>query len=78
MSESVTFQAILERGKLQEAVKLLMKLGRNRFGPAEPSVSTSIEQVTDLSRIEVLHERLHEVSSWNELLAVPEEGNGEK
>jgi hypothetical protein len=47
MKESVTFQAILEqglekglqqgleRGKLQEAIKVLMKLGRKRFGPTE-------------------------------------------
>ena len=58
----------LEQGRLQEAVALLFKVGRKQFGPASPSVVTSIEQITDLSRIEQLHERLHEVKSWDELL----------
>ena len=81
MRESVTFQAILEEGresgKFQEAIKLLMRLGCKRFGPADSSTSTSIEQITDLSRIEHFIDRLHEVNSWNELLALPGEGNGQ-
>jgi predicted transposase YdaD len=88
MNESVTFQAILEQGReqgreqgleqgrLQEAVALLLKVGRKQFGAASPSVVTSIEQITDLSRIEQLHERLHEVKSWDELLASRGKGNG--
>jgi predicted transposase YdaD len=88
MNESVTFQAILEQGReqgreqgleqgrLQEAVALLFKVGRKQFGAASPSVVTSIEQITDLSRIEQLHERLREVKSWDELLASRGKGNG--
>jgi predicted transposase YdaD len=84
MRESVTFQAILkegreqglESGKLEEAIKLLMKLGLKRFGTAEPSVSTTIDQITDLNRIEDLIDRLHEVNSWKELLALPGNGQG--
>jgi predicted transposase YdaD len=88
MNESVTFQAILEQGReqgreqgleqgrLQEAVALLFKVGRKQFGAASPSVVTSIEQITDLSRIEQLHERLREVKSWDELLAARGKGNG--
>ncbi len=78
MTESVTFQAILERGResgrLQEAISLVMKLGRKRFGPADSSTTAVIEQIADLSRIEQLHERLLEVNSWNELLALPGDG----
>ena len=66
----------LEQGRLQEAVTLLFKFGRKQFGAASPSVVTSIEQITDLSRIEQLHERLHEVKSWDELLASRGKGNG--
>jgi predicted transposase YdaD len=66
----------LEQGRLQEAVALLFKVGRKQFGAASPSVVTSIEQITDLSRIEQLHERLHEVKSWDELLASRGKGNG--
>ena len=52
----------LERGKLQEAIKVLMRLGCKRFGPADSSTKSSIEQITDLSQIENFHERLLAVS----------------
>ena len=95
MTESVTFQAILEqgrreqglergleqgleRGKLQEAIKLLMKLGRQAIrSDLNRTWQSSIDQITDLSRIEHFIDRLLEVNSWNELLALPEEGNGQ-
>jgi predicted transposase YdaD len=66
----------LERGKLQEAIKLLKKLGSKRFGPSESSVSTKIDQITDLSRIEQFFDRLLDVNSWEELLTQPEDGKG--
>ena len=80
MTDSVTFQAILEQGvrrleqgleqgRLQEAINVVMRLGCKRFGPADSSTSTSIEQITDLSRIEHFIDRLQEVNSWKELLA---------
>jgi predicted transposase YdaD len=84
MRESVTFQAILkegmekglEQGRLQEAVNVVMRLGSKRFGPADSSTRNAIEQITDLRRIDQFIDRLHEVKSWNELLAPPEEDNG--
>src|SRR5262249_12255596 len=53
MSESVTVQAILQRGreqgKLQEAVALLMKLGRKKLGAPEQKVINLIDGISDLS-----------------------------
>ena len=43
------------------------------LGPADSNTCTFIEQITDLSGIEKLHERLHEVNNWKELLALPDE-----
>lgn len=73
MKESSFYQLILDEGRAEgetrEAIKLLKKLGTRRFGPPDPSVVVAIEASTDLERIEVLLERLLEVSSWEELLA---------
>ncbi len=93
MTDSVTFQAILEQGraqgreqgleqgleqgKLQEGINVVIRLGCKRFGPADSSTIASIEQVTDLSQIERFVDRLLEVNSWKELLALPGEGNGQ-
>jgi predicted transposase YdaD len=77
MKESSSYQAILEegfaqgeiKGEMREATKLLKKLGTRRFGAPDHSVLVAIEAITDLERIELLLERLLEVSSWEELLA---------
>jgi hypothetical protein len=84
MTDSVTFQAILERGRaqgieqgrLQEAINVLMRLGSKRFGPPNASTNTTIAQISDLSRIDRFIDQLDEVNTWSELLALPEEGNG--
>ena len=73
MKESSAYELILDEGRAEgetrEATKLLKKLGTRRFGPPDPSALVAIEAITDLERIELLLERLLEVSSWEELLA---------
>ena len=72
LKESSTYQAILEEGreegKLTEAIKMLIKFGTKRFGPASPSTLEQIQSITNLERIEILSDRLLEVASWDELL----------
>jgi hypothetical protein len=36
----------------------------------------TIDRITDAGRIEQLIDRLQEVNSWNELLGLPGDGNG--
>jgi hypothetical protein len=79
MEESVTYQAIIEKGiekgiqkgipkgELREAQRLLLRLGRKRFGPPDAATITIIESLTDLERLEQLSERVLEVSGWQEL-----------
>jgi predicted transposase YdaD len=72
MEESGTYQLIVSRGRVQEARKLLLRLGRVKFGqPAGPEATAALEGMTDLERLEALSERLLQVSSWQELLATP-------
>jgi predicted transposase YdaD len=85
MKESVTYQAILEegeergiakgeakgeaKGNLNEARKLLLRLGTRRFGAPSANVKTAIEAIADLERLELLIERVLDIGGWEELLA---------
>ena len=76
MEESVTYQKTIRKGeamgeakgKLEEARKILLLLGRRRFGEPSAEVAAGLEAVTDLNRLEELNERLLQATSWQELL----------
>jgi hypothetical protein len=82
MEESVTYQAIVERGvakgredglakgRLEGARRILFRQGEKRFRePANSSVRSRIESIGSLDALERLSDRLLEVGSWDELLA---------
>ena len=71
MEESVTYQAILARGALEEARKTLLLLGRKQFGVPGAEVRAAVEGIADLERLEQLQVRLLKVRSWEELLGLP-------
>jgi predicted transposase YdaD len=56
-------------GQLEEARKLLIRLGRLRFGRMDKATRTTIESIDDLERLESLFERVYAVSNWTDLLA---------
>lgn len=78
MRESSTYQAILAEGKaegetegaLKEARKLLLALGSRRFGAPSPAVRDTLASIATVQRLEQLSERLLDVESWDELLAI--------
>ncbi len=73
MRESVTFQAILEEGReegsIRELHRMILRLGRVRFGEVDEAVRLQIEAMRDIVVLEDLSERLVIVSSWDELMA---------
>jgi hypothetical protein len=71
MKDSDTYLEILEEGAVKEARKLLLLLGRNRFGPPDPTTQAALEAINRPERLEQLVQRLLDVSSWQELLATP-------
>jgi hypothetical protein len=85
--ESVTYQAILEegrvegetRGALAEARKLLLMLGENRFGAPDASTVAALEAINDVRQLENLGLRLLSASSWQDLLRpAPRRRNGRR
>jgi hypothetical protein len=71
MEESVTYQAIIEKGELKRAHKLLLLLGKDRFGAPSAAVRKAVEAIDDLERLEQLTVRVLHVGSWQELLEPP-------
>lgn len=70
MKESTTYQAILEEGGANELRKVLLLLGDQRFGPPGESIRATIEETTDLPRLERWTAHLLKAANWDELLAV--------
>lgn len=78
MRESSTYQAILAEGRaegevqgqLREVRKMLLRVGGKRFGAPPAAAARTIDGTDDLARLEALLERVLEVESWDELLAV--------
>jgi predicted transposase YdaD len=82
MRESSFYQMILEegeakgvaKGKVEEARRILLRQGQHRFGLADQATVDAIDSIDLIEGIEGLLDRLLDVSSWEELLAVPPEG----
>lgn len=68
MHESDTYQAILDEGAIAQSKRLLLRLGRKRFGDPDESLRSALEAISELPRLEQLSERLLEVDSWQDLL----------
>jgi len=71
MEESTTYQAIVRRGRAEEARRVLLLQGETKFGSRDEEAGGVIEAINDLQRLEELAVRLLNVNSWKELLAPP-------
>jgi predicted transposase YdaD len=57
------------QGRIDEARKVLFRLGRIRFGRLDKPTRANIEAIDDLDRLERLSERVLNATSWADLLA---------
>ncbi|HEY1377268.1 MAG TPA: hypothetical protein VGF55_10765 [Gemmataceae bacterium] len=71
MRESSTYQAILDEGREDALKKVLLRLGRGRFGAPDPAVEAEIQAITDLARLERMSERLLTAPTWQDVLTTP-------
>ncbi len=58
----------MEESRLIQARRLVLRLGTKRFGNADANVETTVNNLTDLEKLEQLIERVLDVHSWQELL----------
>jgi hypothetical protein len=76
MKESVTYQAILSEGraegraegKAEEARRVLLLIGRQRFGEPPAETAAALNAVNDVQKLEELILRSQQAAGWQELL----------
>lgn len=68
MEQSATYQAIVRRGRAEEARRMLLLLGETKFGPPDAATQAALESLGDLAQLEALGVRLLSAGSWQELL----------
>ena len=71
MKDSDTYLAIIDEGREEEVKKLIRLMGEKHLGPAEESVVTQVNAITDLERLERMLLRSPEARSWQDLLDTP-------
>jgi hypothetical protein len=71
MEQSATYQAIVRRGRAEEARRMLLLLGETKFGPPDAATQAALESLGDLAQLEELGVRLLSAGSWQELLPPP-------
>ncbi len=76
MEESVTYQAIIRKGKelgyVEEAKKILLRLGEKQFQLVpNKKAMRAIDRIGNANAIEDLIVRIPSVSDWEELLGLP-------
>ncbi len=57
-------------GRMEEARRILLRLGRKRMGEPDATIEAIVRATNDLKRLELLVERIFDVKSWPELLAM--------
>jgi predicted transposase YdaD len=75
MHESTAYDVILEegcaKGELRASHRLLLRQGRQRFGPADAATEAALTSIQDLDRLERMADAVLTAASWPELLATP-------
>jgi hypothetical protein len=71
MRDSDTYMAIIDEGRETEVKRLILRVGQKRFGAADDPVITRINAISDLDRLERMHDRAFEASNWEEIIDTP-------
>jgi hypothetical protein len=69
MRESVTYMAVLEEGRIDEARRMILRLGTTRFGPPDDASRARLDALAELEKLEALGDRVLTAVSWEDILA---------
>jgi hypothetical protein len=71
MRESSAFQLIMTEGAVKELKKTLAIQVTQKFGTPIASITTALDAINDLARLERMSARIFDATSWDDLLATP-------
>jgi hypothetical protein len=75
LRESDTYQAILDEGRMEGKIDqikaIIFRCGQARLGPPDAAVTTGLQSISDLARLERILDRLFEAKNWDDLLETP-------
>jgi hypothetical protein len=71
MKDSMTYQATLEDGRIEEAQRVLIRLGTKQNGPPDETSRSMITAIEDRDRLERMCDAILTAKSWLELLSTP-------
>ncbi len=69
MKESVTYQMIVDEGRVSQAHRILFRLGERRFGPPDEVTTAALNAIDNVRKLDRLIDRILDVDSWQELLS---------
>ena len=74
MHESTTYRRIINDGRLEEARRLLIRLGTKKFHEPDGLAVAALEAIRDIDRLEAIGERIMDpdVQDWDDLLRAPQ------
>ena len=75
MEESSTFQAIVRKGRAEEARAVVFLQGETKFGAPDEDTRSAINAMSDLGQLHGLLVRLVTAASWQELVPLPRRRN---
>src|SRR5262245_63382731 len=67
--ESTAYDMMIEEGELRANHRSLLRLGRQRFGPADPETESAVKAITDLHRLERMIDAVLKANSWQEFVS---------
>jgi hypothetical protein len=62
---------ILDEGQEKAFRKIILGQGEDRFGAPDESVKASVNDITDLNRLERMARRTPKAASWRDILETP-------
>jgi predicted transposase YdaD len=71
MKDSATFMEILDEGRETQTRRLIQRLAEKRLGAPDEQTRTRLEGITEIGRLERIHDRAMDASSWQDLLDTP-------
>lgn len=71
LRDSAAYELIVEEGRTEALLEILLQIGGGRFGPPAAEVQASLNAIDDADRLYRMSARVLDVENWQELLDTP-------